>query len=203
MLVVKTGVFTALMLFAVLSVSQKTPIQRAPKFKWGQGQPQKLEKSLAEYNISTEDRAAILQALGPEFRDDPNPPSPTAQAEKTLVDFIDLNGDGTLEVIAQPVGNFCGAANCPLYVLQKIGTKYETILRKGAAQGVLVQSTRTNGYLDVVVTMHGSATETGLFVYQFSKGRYQRTHCYDVSFEELGTDGEIQKLDPPRVTPCR
>jgi hypothetical protein len=193
-----------LMLLVVLSAAQRTPIQRTPKFQWGQGQPQELEKALADYNnISTEDRAALLHAFAREYNDYPTPPSPMERAEQTRVKFIDLNGDGAPEVIAQPIGDICGAANCPLYVFQKIGTNYRAVLRKGAAQTVTVQRTRTNSYLDVVVGMHGSATEEALFVYQFSEGRYRRTHCYNESFAELGKDGEIHEHESPRITPCQ
>lgn len=193
-----------LMLLVVLSAAQRTPIQRTPKFQWGQGQPQGLDKALADYNnISAGDRAALLHAFAREFNDYPTPPSPMERAEQAHVKFIDLNGDGIPEVIAQPIGNICGAANCPLYVFQKTGTNYRVILEKGAAQTVTVQRTRTNGYLDVVVGMHGSATEEGLFVYQFGKGRYRRTHCYNESFTELGKDGEVHELEKPRITPCQ
>jgi len=95
-LVVKTGVFTALMLLAVLSTAQKTPIQRAPKFKWGEGLPQELNKTLVDYkDISSGDRAALLHAFAHESNDFPTPPSPMDRAEQTLVRFADLNGDGT------------------------------------------------------------------------------------------------------------
>src|SRR4029077_20980301 len=159
-----------LMLLVVVSAAQRTPIRRTPSVQWGQGQPQKLDKALADYNsIDTEDRAALLHAFAHKYTDDPTPPSPMERAEQTRVKFIDLNGDGVPEVIAQPIGDICGAANCPLYVFQKIGTNYRVILRKGTAQTVTVQTAKTHGYLDVVVGMHGSATEKGLFVYQFSE----------------------------------
>ena len=137
-----------LLLLVVVSAAQKTPARRTPNFQWGQGQPQKLETALADYNnISTQDRAALLHAFAREYNDYPTPPSPTERAEQTRVKFIDLNGDGAPEVIAQPIGDICGAANCPLYVFQKTGTNYRVILRKGAAQTVTVQRTRTNSYL--------------------------------------------------------
>ena len=94
MLLVKNGVFTMLMLFVVLSAAQRTPIHRPPKFQWGEGQSLDLDKSLADYNnISTGDRTAILNALARKFEDYP-PPSPMERAERTLVNFFDLNGDG-------------------------------------------------------------------------------------------------------------
>ena len=192
------------MLFVVLSAAQRAPNHRTPKFRWGQGQPLDLHKTLADYNnVSTEDRTALLHAVAREFRDYPTPPSPMERAERTLVEFIDLNGDGVPEVMAQPIGDNCGAAaNCPLYVFQKTGTNYRVILEKGPAQYVTVQRTQTHGYLDVVVGMHRSATEEGLYVYQFNAGRYRRKHCYNEFLTEIGKDGEEHELEKPRITPC-
>jgi hypothetical protein len=202
--VVKSGILITLLLLVVASAAQKTPIKRAPEFQWGSGEPQELDKALAEYkDVNAGDRAALLHAFAREFKNYPTPPSPMERAEQTRVKFVDLNGDGVPEMIAQPIRDICGAANCPLYVFQKTGTNYRVILKKGAAQTVSVQRTRTNGYLDVVVGMHGSATEEGLFVYQFSEGRYRRTHCYNESFTHLGEDGEVHQLEKPRITPCQ
>lgn len=193
-----------LLLLGVFSAAQQAPIQRRPKFRWGEGQPQELDKALADYkDISAADRTALLHAFAREFRSYPTPPSPMERAEQAHVKFIELNGDAVFEVIAQPIGNICGAANCPLYVFQKTATNYRVILEKGAAQTVTVQRTRTNGYLDVVVSMHGSATEESLFVYQFTEGRYRRTHCYNEYFTELGTDGGSHELKKPRIEPCQ
>jgi len=203
--VMKCDLLAVLVAMVAFSAAQTTPTQRTPKFHWGQGQPQELDKSLADYkNISTGDRAALLRAFAREFHNSPTPPSPTERAEQARVKFTDLNGDGVPEVIAQPIGvDICGAANCPLLVFQRTATSYRVILEKGAVQTVTVQKTRTNGYLDIVVGTHGSATEQDLFVYQFSAGRYRRTHCYSVSFSERGRDGEVHELEEPRVTPCQ
>lgn len=203
-LVVKTSLFATLMLVVVLFAAQKTPLQQTPKFQWGQGEPQELDGALADYsNISKADRTALLRAFAHEFKDYPTPPSPMERAEQTRVKFIDLNGDGVPEVIAQPTGNICGVANCPLFVFQKTATNYRVILEKGAAHYVTVQKTRTNGYLDVVIGTHGSATEETLFVYQFSDGRYRRTHCYNESFTQLCQDGAAHELEKPRITLCQ
>jgi hypothetical protein len=56
----------------------------------------------------------------------------SALALKTRVKFIDLNGDGSPEVIAQPVGieAGCGATgNCPFWVFERTSTGYKAILK--------------------------------------------------------------------------
>jgi hypothetical protein len=90
-----------------------------------------------------------------------------------------------------------------LYVFEKTGTNYRVILEKGAAQTVSIKKTRTNGYLDLIVGMHGSATEQGLFVYQFRRGRYCRTNCFNASFTYVDKNGEVHELEEARITACK
>ena len=194
-----------LMLLVVVCAAQRTTKEPKVGFQWDWEHPRLLDKAIADYkDISSEDRSALMHTLIPKFSDYPSPPSPTERAEKARVEFIDLNSDGVPEVIAHLSGDACSpTGNCPLYILRKTGADYRVILEKGAAQTVTVQKTRSNGYLDVVVGMHGSATQQGLFVYQFSNGRYRRRHCYNAFFTELGKDGEVHELEEPRITPCR
>jgi len=92
--------------------------------------------------------------------------------------------------------------NCPFWVFRKMKAAYRLLLEKEAIQTFTIQRTQTNGYLDLVLGMHGSATEQGLFVNQFRDGRYRRTACYDASWTYLGNDGENHDLKVPRITPC-
>lgn len=194
-----------LVLLVVVCAAQRAPRQPKAGFQWDWEHPRLLDKAIADYkDIRSEDRSALMRTLIPKFGDYTSPPSSTERAEKTRVEFIDLNSDGVPEVIAQLSGDACSpTGNCPLYILRKTSADYRVILEKGAAQTVTIQKTRSNGYLDVVVGMHDSATEQGLFVYQFSDGRYRRTHCYNASFSELGKDGEVHDLEEPRITPCQ
>jgi hypothetical protein len=201
---VKSSIFTVVVLMVAASVGQKAPKPRSSGFHWDWEHPKRLDKVLADYkDLSLGDRSALLRTLTPKFSDYPSPPSPTERAEQTRMEFIDLNNDGVPEVIAQLSGDACSpTGNCPLYILQKVGADYRVILEKGAAHTVTVQKTRSHGYLDVAVGMHGSATEQGLFVYQFREGRYWRTGCYDAFFTYIGKDGEEHELKEPLITAC-
>jgi hypothetical protein len=126
-------------------------------------------------------------------------------AEETRIKLVDLNGDGQLDVIAQAVGDDSGCSptgNCPVWVFLKSGPTYKLILDRNAIQTFTIQPTRTNGFLDLVLGMHGSATEEEGFLYQFRNGRYTKIACNDVNWERL-VNGELVDLKKPDITPCR
>jgi hypothetical protein len=152
-------------------------------------------------SISDADRAALVDALAAQFKDDSEAKKRAAQ---TLVKFVDLNRDGVSEAICRPTGeSMCSpTGNCPFWVFEKAGATYRLILKKGAAQSFTIRHARTNGYFDLELGMHGSATMSSLFVYRFRGRRYQRAACYDVNFTYLDEHGEVHELDEPRVTPC-
>jgi hypothetical protein len=197
------NVLTFLLLLAVAPAAQEPPVKQTPGFqfdwRWSDVGSQTVTTSK---DINEADRTALLVALAAQFKDSPKP---MEQAAQTHVGLVDLNGDGVPEIICQPSGNhICSpTGNCPFWVFQKTGTKYRLILEKGAVQGFAIRPTRTNGYSDFVLGMHGSATSQGLFVYQFRDGRYRRTGCYDADWTYLGKDGEYHDLEEPRITPCK
>jgi hypothetical protein len=124
-------------------------------------------------------------------------------AENTRIRLVDLNGDGVSEVIAQGSGDLsCSpTGNCDFWVFSRVGETYKLILEREAIQTFTVQPTLTNGFHDLVLGMHGSATEQELFVYRFIGGRYQRSACYNANWQRLAGD-KLQHLKEPALTPC-
>jgi hypothetical protein len=198
------NLLASLLLLVVASAAQETSLKPKPgfQFDWRWSKDAGNQTVATSKNISKAERTALIAALAAQFRDYPKPMERVAQ---TYIRLVDLNGDGVDEIIAQPVGEYsCSpTGNCPFWVFQKAGTKYRLILEKGAVQNFSIRPARTNGYSDFVLGMHGSATEQGLFVYQFSAGRYRRTGCYNANWSYLGEDGEVHDLKEPRITPCK
>jgi len=175
----------------------------AQKFAWNWNEVQSAKKTLAsEKKISGGDRALLEKRIAQQYRGDPNP---TKRAADTPVHLTDLNGDGIPEVIAQAVGDeLCSpTGNCAFWVFQKTSSGYRLILEKGAAQGFTIQPNRTNGYSDVVLTMHGAATEQELYLYKFEQNHYRRAACYDANWTYLDKNDELHELKEPRLTPCK
>ncbi len=125
-------------------------------------------------------------------------------ANETRVKLIDLNGDGAPEIIAQASDDeSCSpTGNCAFSVFLRSSSGYRIILERNAIQEFEVLPTRTNGFNDLVLGQHGSATESGLYIYRFAKGRYRKGPCYDVNWVRLVGD-ELQELKDPDITPCK
>jgi hypothetical protein len=188
--------FVSISVFATQKPHSKptTPKDKALEFS-------ETETAGTTQRISNGDRAALVDALAAQFKRDSKPRKTAAQ---TLVEFVDLNGDGVPEAICRPTGEMCSpTGNCPFWVFEKVGARYRLILEKGAAEGFTVRHARTNGYFDVELVMHGSASMSSFFVYRFHGRRYQRTACYDENFTYFDEHGEVHELDEPRVTPCQ
>ncbi len=107
-------------------------------------------------------------------------------ARDTRIESVDLDGNGTNEIIAQGNGlGPCGATgNCILLVLQQTPAGWRILLDtwaeiSGGVERIRLLDTSTNGFRDIVLGDHDSASERTLFVYRYSNGRYRVTDCYD------------------------
>ena len=199
----KPSVRSLLMLVFSFGICHAQTPKPAQKFVWNWHEVRRAEAPLSNATkISTADRALLEERLAQQYKDNPDP---IKRAASTLVQLIDLNGDGVPEIVAQAVGDqLCSpTGNCAFWVFQKTTSGYRLILEKGAAQGFTIQPNRTNGYSDVVLTMHGSATEQGLYLYQFKQDRYRRAACYDANWTYLDKNNEVQELKEPRITACK
>ncbi len=129
-------------------------------------------------------------------------------AAQTLVKAVDLGGNGVREFLGQGVGvgptppRLCSpTGNCDVWVFRQNGDKYSVILRRIATQSFTIQPTVTNGFHDLVLGQHGSATDTGLTLYRFDGSKYRRVACYDAEWSFLGKDGKYHTRKEPRLTP--
>jgi hypothetical protein len=154
-------------------------------------------------------RAAIIEAIAALLR--PGNKIGDTASEKRLLDavietrvkLVDLNGDGISEVIAQASDDeSCSpTGNCMFWVFARSGNGYKPILERIATQTFAIRHTRTNGFNDLILGQHGSATASGLFLYRFANGSYREGPCYSANWERLVGD-EVQELKDPVITPC-
>jgi len=196
---------------AVVNGQQPAPAAKPPNgaFHWnssdlkvlGSGDSIKLSKSL-----SPAERQALLKAVIGQFKTYDvrhTEEEWLAIAGDTRIKLVDLNGDGVPGVIAQGSGDLsCSpTGKCDFWVFSRVGETYKVILEREAIENFTVQPTLTNGYHDIVLGMHGSATEQELFVYRFTNGRYRKSACYYAYWQRL-VGGKLQHFKEPVITPC-
>ncbi len=184
----------------------------AQDFQWDWRHTEALtpKQSLQHAKVSGPDRTAIARAIAELLKPDMGGLGGMTEQEledvalDTPVKLVDLNGDGTPEVIAQGTfqeGGCSRTGNCRFWVFQKSGDEYKLLISQGAIQSFTLQPTRTNGFSDIVVRMHGSATESTLRLLQYRDGMYHETDCYEANWSVL-EGGAVHNLKEPRLTPC-
>lgn len=197
--------------FSLLALAQggASPSAKSGGFRWDFRKAQELDfKDGLKNNkvLSADQKRALVAAISAQYRpnkgdrDALSPSEIREVAVHTRVKLVDLNGDGTSEIVAQPIGDEagCGATgNCPIWIFEPSGAGYKLLL-DGTAQTFTVQPGATNGYSDLVLGQHASASEQVLYVYSFRDGRYRRGACYDANWLIF----TAKELKEPRITRC-
>jgi hypothetical protein len=127
-------------------------------------------------------------------------------AANTRIEFVDLNGDETRQIIAQGNGiGPCGATgNCIVMLLEKTLTGWKTLLDTHAQFGggfekIRMLDTFTNGYRNIVLADHDSACKRTASVLTYDKKRYRERECYHIS---SCTAGGTARLPKPEIEAC-
>jgi len=142
----------------------------------------KLRPRMADMNISTEKEL-------------------TRVAADTRIKLVDLDGDGTAEVIAQSMGmETCGGTgNCIFWVFKKTPNGYSCVL-DSVSQSFVVEGLRSSGFSDVTLAVHDSASEKHLYVYRFSAGKYREAGCFDADWIPNIVGPALKR---PVITKCK
>ena len=121
-------------------------------------------------------------------------------ASTTRLRFVDV-GEGKTLIFATSLGleGGCDAlANCPLWVFRRVDDGYVSVLDTVGAS-YTIQPTSANGFSDLVIMRHESASESHLTLYSYDNGKYNEAGCYIAQWPGP-KDGEIQD---PDITPCK
>jgi hypothetical protein len=100
------------------------------------------------------------------------------------ITYVDLDRDGKKEILVRSRNaQFCGAVgNCAFWILEKSrnglrillhGTDYSDVTKMGSQ----ILRTRTNGYSDILLKGHFSASDTSYSTYKFNGKKYVETKC--------------------------
>jgi hypothetical protein len=93
---------------------------------------------------------------------------------------VDLNSDGSREIILVVFSPICGVWECSGYILQKSGADYKTIGRFGVQSSgmeiVALQQAKNKGFRDIATQLYNSVTRKSVWrVYQFDGNTYVNT----------------------------
>jgi hypothetical protein len=177
---------------------------------WRRSQELSYQQSLRRVNITSADRDAIARAIAEQIR--PEMSALGIDSEHQLKDValssrikvVRLSRRSTSEVIVQGTGDSAGCSptgNCPFWVFQRSHDKYKLLGHEQIVQSFTIEDTRSSGYKDIVVGMHGSATETTLTLLRYRDGKYREAGCYEARWSVLKGD-VIHMLKEPLFTPC-
>ena len=122
-------------------------------------------------------------------------------ASTSRLRLVDLGGEGKTLVFATSLGleGGCDAlANCPLWIFRHGDDGYVSVLDTVGAS-YTIQPTSANGFSDLVIMRHESATESHLTLYSFADGKYNEAGCYTAHWS-APEDGEIQD---PEIVACK
>jgi len=170
-----------LVVICALLMQAATTAKSSSRFHWDWRNSQSLRpaQSLRNVKISENDRTAIMVALDAQIRPDMADYGIESESQlkeevvSTRIAMIDLNGDGTPEIVAQAMVA-CGASgNCPFWIFQKQSGGYKLLL-EDSAETFTIQKTHTNGYSDIVLGLHDSLFEQSLELYHFCRWAVQR-----------------------------
>jgi hypothetical protein len=96
--------------------------------------------------------------------------------------IIELNNDGLRDVIVGGRSALVnGASNQGIWLVQNIGKKYKVLLSESAETFAIKKNT-TNGFRDIFVKHHMSASSSYDSTYKFSRGKYRESKCLFVDY---------------------
>lgn len=99
------------------------------------------------------------------------------------VEAVDLNRDGQVDFLVR-TGNACGISqNAPAFIYRWTPRGY-ALMFEGDCIFVESLESSTNGYLDIKVTSHSSASVREIAVYKFIRNRYRAVECFTRIYEE-------------------
>jgi len=179
------------------------------QWDWRHSEAIPLKQSLLRAKVSDAERAAIARAIAIQIRPDlgglggQSDQEIEENAQDALVKIVDLNGDGTPEIIVQgSLDEGCSpTGNCRFWIFQKSGQEYKLLFYREAIQSFTIEKTSSHGFSDVAVATHDSATESTVRLLQYREGTYHEAACYDANWAVL-EGNTIHKLKEPRLTPC-
>jgi hypothetical protein len=197
-------------LLAAASLAQQEMSTKGFHWEWRKSQELSREQTISRLRLTPSQKSDLISTIILQMREDQADHDAGSDkelreiAEKTNVAFVDFDGHGRNEIVAQGSGeDACSpTGNCPFWILRHGRDGYRVILDADSTQTFTIQSSRTNGFSDIVLGMHGSATDSTLTIYKFDGSKYRDAGCYEANWGIVDKGGTWHDLKEPRVTRC-
>jgi len=178
---------------AWLAVIAACAIALAADFEWNWRTQEVISRndpSVGNTSKLTEsERAALIQAIVLRLQ---KPMSDQGYSDDrireialtTRLRFVDLGGDGKPLLFATSIsleGGCDALVNCPLWIFHHDDDGYVSLLDTVAAS-YTIQATSSNGFSDLVIRRHISASESRLTLYRYADGKYVDAGCYTATW---------------------
>ncbi|MGA2373601.1 MAG: hypothetical protein ACLPPV_12990 [Candidatus Korobacteraceae bacterium] len=126
-------------------------------------------------------------------------------ASTTRIRFVDLGGDGKPVIFATSLGleGGCDAlVNCPFWIFRHGEDGYVSLLDT-VATSYTIQPTSTNGFSDLVMARHITASESQLTLYNYADGKYVAAGCYTATWPAAKEKDKDSDTPDPAISPCK
>ena len=194
--------------FSVQRQSAHQSEEQCPvKWDWRHAEELSWKQSISRSKLEAAEKERLITSIAEQLREWASDFGPSSEGDRrraaaeARIRYADLDGDGTPEVIVQAgdEGSCSPTGNCPFWVLHLQRGKYE-VLAKAEAQTFTIQPTRSNSFFDILLTTHGSVSESGVTIYQFNGRAYrERTSCI-AEWGKEGSDGKYHHFEEPHLT---
>lgn len=114
---------------------------------------------------------------------------------------LELNGDKIPEYViwAGFKTGFCGATgNCSVWVYRRTNNEFKQLLKADTIANLSAAKTKSNGYVDIVISTHSGAYETYIYTNKFNGNDYREAGCIIRSY--ISDNGS--RLKRPRIKRC-
>ncbi len=113
--------------------------------------------------------------------------------------IVDLNDHGQAEIIIHQIADCTATGNCPLWVFQKKKNDYKPILYTDMIQSFKLRKTQANGYKDLDLMTHNSASSSYHQLFKFNGKKYKAQECWSADYEYLDEIRQLHQFKKPRI----
>ena len=117
---------------------------------------------------------------------------------------LDLNQDNRPEFIVHGLRQcLCSpTGNCSFWIYQRTPKGPKLLLSTHGVQRFKFKKSRSKGFLDLVTSMHDSATSSEVSLYRFNGEVYEIFKVWAEEYEYPDSEGNMKIWKRPRIVPC-